>query len=67
MSDSPAIRKPLRGYPLPSKLRSLDKPWHESISRRHTRVLLFKEGHTSTDDPTKDKPNVSPSNILSKL
>jgi hypothetical protein len=67
MSDSPVVRKPLSRYPLPSKLRSLDEPWHESISRRHARVLLFKEGHIATDDPTKDKTNVSPSNILSKL
>jgi hypothetical protein len=65
--DYPVIRSPIRRYPLPDRLTDLDKPWPDVSYNRHTRVDLFRRGHSPTDDPTRENPNISPSNILSKL
>lgn len=65
--EYPVIRTPVRRYPLPKNIRELDKPWPDIIAKRHARVDLFREGHSPEDDPTRVKPNISPSNILSKM
>ena len=65
--DYPVVKEPVRRYPLPQNLNDLDEPWYEEEHNRHARVDLFRKGHEPTDDPLKKKPNISPSNILSKL
>jgi len=67
MSDYPVIRKPPRLYPLPPNIRDLDEPRPQVIKARYARVNRFKKGHTTSDNPTVDKPSKSPSIILSKL
>lgn len=66
-TDYPVIRAPKRLYPLPVNIRDLDDPWPKENRRRYVRVDVFREGFTPGDDPTRVNPNVSPSNILSKL
>lgn len=66
-SDYPIIRKPFRIYPLPDDIRDLDGPWSKEDKKRHARVDLFRKGYSYGEDPRRINPNISPSNILSKL
>lgn len=65
--EYPIVKRPDRRYPLPDDTRTLDRPWSDVEHNRNARVDLFRRGHRPTDDPTRKNPNISPSNLPSKL
>ena len=53
MGDRTFIRKPVRMYPLPKRLKDLDEPHPECIKARFARVDRLRDGHDPDEDPTR--------------
>ena len=63
----PIIRKPIRVYPLPKRLRTLDEPHSKADKQRYARVDRFKDGYDSTEDPTRKDTRNRIKTIISKM